>query len=68
MKSVNLKDVKEYDDSDEWLHQEVSGRLLICLPSFVFFQQEICEGMINYYLLHSKLLSSNDIYIEVQFI
>ena len=32
MKSVQLKDVQQYKDSDQWLHEEVSTTLLICSP------------------------------------
>ena len=29
---VCLKDVQQYKDSDQWLHEEVSATLLICSP------------------------------------
>ena len=32
MKSVQLKDVQQYKDSDQWLYEEVSATLLICFP------------------------------------
>ena len=37
MKTVQLSNVVKYENSDKWLAQEVSGRLLITSITFVEF-------------------------------
>ena len=43
MKCVQLKDVFQYKDSDQWLAEEVSGRLLMTLMSFYSFNKEFIK-------------------------
>ena len=43
MKCVQLKDVFQYKDSDEWLAEEVSGRLLMKSMSFYSFKKEFIK-------------------------
>ena len=43
MKTVQLSDVAKYEDSDTWLAQEVSGRLLITSITFVSFDKEFIK-------------------------
>ena len=43
MKCVQLKDVLQYKDSDQWLAEEVSGRLLMTWMSFYSFNKEFIK-------------------------
>ena len=43
MKCVQLKDVFGYKDSDQWLAEEVSGKLLMSLMSFFSFNKEFIK-------------------------
>ena len=43
MKCVQLKDVFQYKDSDQWLAEEVSGRLLMTSMSFYSFNKEVIK-------------------------
>ena len=43
MKCVQLKDVFQYKDSDKWLAEEVSGRLLMTSMSFYSFNKEFIK-------------------------
>ena len=41
MKKVQLSEVVKYINSDKWLAQEVSGRLLMTLITFVSFDKNL---------------------------
>ena len=43
MKTVQLTDVAQYENSDKWLAQEVSGRLLMASIAFVSFDKELIK-------------------------
>ena len=43
MKTVQLNEVVKYVNSDKWLAQEVSGRLLMTLITFVSFDKEFIK-------------------------
>ena len=43
MKTVQLSEVVKYVNSDKWLAQEVSGRLLMTLITFVSFDKEFIK-------------------------
>ena len=43
MKTVQLSDVVQYENSDKWLAQEVSGRLLMTSITFVSFDKEFIK-------------------------
>ena len=43
MKTVQLDEVVKYVNSDKWLAQEVSGRLLITLITFMSFDEEFIK-------------------------
>ena len=43
MKTVQLSEVVKYINSDKWLAQEVSGRLLMTLITFVSFDKEFIK-------------------------
>ena len=43
MKTVQLSDVVKYENSDKWLAQEVSGRLLITSITFLSFDKEFIK-------------------------
>ena len=43
MKTVQLSEVVKYVNSDKWLAQEVSGRLLMTLITFVSFNKEFIK-------------------------
>ena len=43
MKTVQLDEVVKYVNSDKWLAQEVSGRLLMTLITFMSFDKEFIK-------------------------
>ena len=43
MKTVQLSEVVKYVNSDKWLAQEVSGRLLMTSITFVSFDKEFIK-------------------------
>ena len=43
MKTVQLSDAGQYENSDKWLGQEVSGRLLMTSITFVSFDKEFIK-------------------------
>ena len=43
MKTVQLNEVVKYVNSDKWLAQEVSGRLLMTSITFVSFDKEFIK-------------------------
>ena len=43
MKTVQLSDVAQYENSDKWLAQEVSGRLLMTSITFVSFDKKFIK-------------------------
>ena len=43
MKCVQLEDVFQYKDSDQWLFEEVSGKLLMTSMSFFSFNKEFIK-------------------------
>ena len=43
MKCVELNKVFEYKDSEKWLSEEVSGRLLMASVTFVSFEKQFIK-------------------------
>ena len=43
MKSVELKQVFEYKDSDKWLSEEVYGQLLMASITFLSYQKQFIK-------------------------
>ena len=43
MKCIELKKVFEYKDSEKWLSEEVSGKLLMASVTFVSFQKQFIK-------------------------
>ena len=43
MKTVRLQDVAQYKNSDKWISEEVSGRLLLSSITFVSFNKEFIK-------------------------
>ena len=56
MKCVALKDVFAYKDSDQWLYEEVSGKLLTVSPSFISFNKTFVKVFIFIYYYSLCLL------------
>ena len=46
MKCVSLRNVAEYKDSDTWLYEDFSGRLLMTLIKFVTYGKEFIKVII----------------------
>ena len=42
MKTVNLRDVFRYKDSDTWLYEECSVKVLMVLPLFIGYNDKKC--------------------------
>ena len=42
MKIVNLKDVFRYNDSDTWLYEECSAKVLMVSPQFIGYNDKKC--------------------------
>ena len=47
MKSFQLKDVYNYKDSDSWLYEEFSAKILPASPSFVGNNNKRCIKVIK---------------------
>ena len=47
MKSVGLKEVFNYKDSDKWISEELSGTLLMASTTFVSFEKQFIKVSIN---------------------
>ena len=47
MKSVGLKEVFNYKDSDKWISEELSGTLLMASTTFVSFENQFIKVSIN---------------------
>ena len=52
MKCVQLKDVFQYKNSDQWIAEEVSGTLLMTLMSFYSFNKEFIK--VKYIYTHYR--------------
>ena len=53
MKSVELKQVFEYKDSDKWLSEEVYGKLLMASITFVSYQKQFIKVTIYLLLIYT---------------
>ena len=51
MKCVLLKNIAEYKNSDSWLYEEFSGRLLMTSIKFVTYGKEFIKVIIILYNL-----------------
>ena len=47
MKCVHLSDVYKYTDSDVWLQEEFSAKILLISPSFLGYNNKRCIKVIN---------------------
>ena len=47
MKTVQLSEVAKYENSEKWLSEEVSGKLLMTSIVFVSFDKEFIKGIKN---------------------
>ena len=52
MKSVQLKDVFKYRDSDSWLYEEFSAKVLLVSPSFLGYNSKICVKVIEFIIIY----------------
>ena len=56
MKTVNLKDVFKYKDSDSsWLYEEFLAKILLASPPFISYKNSRCMKVIK--ILSSKSIS-----------
>ena len=69
MKCVTLKNVVAYKDSNDWLYEEVSGRLLITSIKFVTYGKDFIKVMLFSLLISilSKQRERED-YFKIKYI
>ena len=53
MKTVQLREVIEYPDSDKWINEEVSAKLLMVSQTFISFGKEFIK-VLTTQLVHSR--------------